>query len=35
MEIGASNLALELSKDIRASIFILTDSANHLSELGD
>jgi hypothetical protein len=35
VETGASYLALEHGKDIRAPIFVLTDSANHLSEIDD
>jgi hypothetical protein len=35
VETGASFLALEHAKDVRAPIFILTDSANHLSEIDD
>ena len=35
VETGACFLALEHAKDIRALIVILTDSANHLSEIDD
>ena len=35
VETGASFLALEHGKDIKTPIFILTDSANHLSELDE
>ena len=35
LETGACFLALEHAKDIRAPIIILTDSANHLSEIDD
>ncbi len=35
VESGASYLALEHGRDIAAPIFILTDSANHLTELED
>ena len=35
VETGACFLALEHAKDIRAPIIILTDSANHLSEIDD
>jgi hypothetical protein len=35
VELGASYPALEPGKDIRAPIFVLTDSANHLAEIDD
>jgi hypothetical protein len=35
VETGASYLALEHGKDIRTPIFVLTDSANYLSEIDD
>jgi ribonuclease HI len=35
VETGASYLALEHCNDISAPIFVLTDSANHLSEIDD
>ena len=35
VETGTSYLTIEHGKDIRAPIFVLTDSANHLSEIDD